>query len=167
MAWTVAMPNAEEWHHITVTYDYGSSSNSPIIYVDGISVTVTGTPPGAGSITNNSDNYVIGNRGGGDRPWNGMLCEFAVWDRILDLAEIQGLGIAAGGYLGKSPLYYPTSLVEYIPMTDDPVTSSVISDPTVTGTLVKTALGPAIDYPTASAVYEQSVYRFRVDDGGL
>jgi len=147
VAWSTSLPSVNTWHHIAVTYDSGSTSNAPLIYVDGISQTVTLQTAGAsGSLVNNSDPYTLGNRAAGDRPLIGLLSEFAIWNRILSAAEILDLATAAGGYNGKSPLYYPTSLVEYIPLNDSPVTSKVLANPTVTGTAVQTGL--AIDYPS-------------------
>lgn len=142
------------WHHLTITYDTGSTANAPLIYLDGISQTVTRqTAAPTGTVTSNSDAYVIGNRGAGDRVWDGKLSQFAVWNRILTPTEIATLATTVGSYNGWAPSCYATSLVEYIKLNDQPVTSSVLSNPTVTGTAQQTGL--TIDYAcgvTATAV---------------
>lgn len=144
-AWSAPSPGSG-WHHLAITYDSSSTSNAPLIYIDGVSQTVTLQTAASGTLVNNSDPYTLGNNGAGTGNWDGMLSEFAIWNRILSAAEILDMATAAGGYQGKSPLYYPTSLAEYIPLNDSPVTSKVLANPTVTGTAQQTGL--AIDYPT-------------------
>lgn len=128
--WTIAQPAAAQWHHVVITYDGGAASNTPSMYLDGVSQSVTPIVP-TGTRSANTNPYLIGNRAGSDRVWDGLLADFAVWDRLLTADEITALaaGLRAGGF--------PTGLVEWIPMDDSPVTSHVRSNPTVTGTAVQ------------------------------
>jgi hypothetical protein len=106
--WTVAIPAVNEWHHIAITYDSGSTSNDPVIYIDGSSVSVTELSAPSGTLTDNSDAYIIGNRGAADRNWAGRLAEFAVWNRILNAREIASV-------YRSGPLAIPDH-VEYLPI---------------------------------------------------
>lgn len=109
--WFMAAPTADEWHNIIVTYDYSSTSNAPVMYVDGVSQSVTTTTGPTGTVDTNTDAYVLGNRGNDNsRGFNGKLGEWAVWNKILSTDEITGLG------KGMSALFYPISRVDYAPM---------------------------------------------------
>lgn len=109
--WTFARPAGGEWHQIGITYDAGSTANDPVFYVDGVSQAVTEFAAPTGSVVNNADAYMLGNRSADDRTWDGRLAEFAVWDAILTPAEMAALG------QGVSPLLIrPQSLVSYVPL---------------------------------------------------
>jgi hypothetical protein len=133
-------PSSGAWVHIVFTYDGGSSSNAPAMYYNGISQTVSLLTAASGTISTNTDAYWIGNRGNGDRWWDGMLAEAAIWDRILSAGEIAALG------KGYSPLFFPLSLVEYVPMIRDNI-SLKNAAPTITGALVQPH--PPIIYSTS------------------
>jgi hypothetical protein len=119
------------WIHITVTYNGSSTTNAPSIYYNGIPQTVTAGVAASGTLSTNTDAYWIGNRGGGDRGWDGMLAEAAIWDRILSPAEIQ---LLAAGWSPSA--IFRAGLVEYLPL-DGTVESKVRGPlkPTTTGTL--------------------------------
>lgn len=143
--WTCARPTANVWHNIIITYDYGTLSNDPIPYIDGVAQSLTSsTDPSA--IADNTDAYVIGNRGSDDaRTWDGGLCEFAIWNRILTAAEAASIGADA-----FSPLFYPASLVFYAPMIRN------VFDYKGTGALTETATAvrahPRIIYPSPAQI---------------
>ena len=83
--WCISLPSANVWHYIVVTYNSSSGSNSPIIYVDGVSSSIVYTSgyPASGSLVNNSDDYVIGNRTNDSaRNWAGSLDEFRIANAI-------------------------------------------------------------------------------------
>ncbi len=103
------------------------------MFIDGSSVTVTRVGAGpTGSIVTNTDPYVIGNRGAGDRNWDGQFAEFAIWDGVaLNGQEAAAL---ARGY---SPLLIrAASLAEYLPLLRNNV-SIKLAAPTITGTAVQ------------------------------
>ena len=139
--WNISIPSASAWHHLVITYDSSSTSNDPVIYLDGTSVTVTEFSAPTGTIVDNSDAYVLGNRATDNlRVWDGSLAEFAVWDAILDASEAAALG------KGYSPaLIRPQSLVEYVPLLRDNV-SRKLAAPTITGTAVQPH--PRVIYPS-------------------
>lgn len=133
---SIPFPVVDTWHHVLAVYDSGSTANVPVIYLDGISQTVTTQVAATGTYGANSETFGIGNTSG-IRVWDGMLAEFAVWNRLLTQAEATALAA------GKAPSFFATSLVEYIQLGTD-VTSKINSAPTVTGTLA--TAGPAINY---------------------
>ncbi len=131
---TIVSPSNSVWHHYGITYDGSDVNNAALIYLDGVPATVTqAAGPTTGTISTNTDNYHIGNRGAGDRVANGLHAEFAVWDRILTPQEI---GLI---YSGFSPLRFPVKLVEYLPLDGSSLQSKVVGRlPAVaTGTLVQ------------------------------
>lgn len=129
--WAAAgSPGVGVWAHFTVTVDGSSLANLPGMYFNGVPQTVTNTIATSGTISSNTDSYWIGNRGNGDRGFDGMLAEAAIWDRILSPVEIQ---LLAGGW---SPALFKAGLVEYLPL-DGTIESKVRGPlkPTTTGTL--------------------------------
>lgn len=131
--WQFTAPSASVWSHIGVTYDAGATGNVPVIYLNGASVSIANIGSAAsGTLVTNTDAYVVGNRKNDNlRNWDGYLAEFAIWDALLDAAEMAALG------QGVSPLLIrPASLVEYIPMLRDNVGPKTAA-PTIVGTAVQ------------------------------
>lgn len=89
--WTVSHPTANAWHHICVTYDYGSTTNDPIFYVDGVSQTVSEVSAPVGTLDGDTDLLVIGNRTDSARTFDGYLAELYIWNVILTATEISTL----------------------------------------------------------------------------
>ena len=106
-----AVPTTGAWEHYLIVYDGTSTANDPVIYKNGFPTAFTETSTPNGTITTNTDNWVVGNRKNDNaRNHDGKLAEFAIWDRLLmpwEAAEI--------GYNRKSPLWFPTSLKLYAP----------------------------------------------------
>lgn len=77
-----------QWYHVAVTYDSSSTANNPVLYINGVSQTVTEflTPSGA-QISTAGTGY-IGNRSATDRSWDGRIDDFRIYSRILGAAEI-------------------------------------------------------------------------------
>lgn len=81
--WEVALPSANAWHHIVVTYNSSAATNDPIFYIDGAVATLTADTNTTGTANTNTDPYVIGNRGSDNaRNWAGNLDEFRVSNAI-------------------------------------------------------------------------------------
>jgi len=141
--WYWTKSTYKTWVNMVIAYDGGSTSNAPVAYYNGVSQTVNLFTAPTGSITNSSSAYSVGNRGDGARVWNGMLAEFAVWNRILTDGEILALG------KGYSPAFFLNGLLEYIPMLRDNI-SLKNAAPTITGTAVQPQ--PSIIYPSSKAI---------------
>mgnify|MGYP003148387034 CR=1 FL=1 len=81
------------WNHIAITYDNGATGNDSIIYINGISVTLdSANPSPSGSATDDSsENLFIGNNTGGDRTFDGNICQVGIWGAVLTQAQIQSI----------------------------------------------------------------------------
>ncbi len=81
-----------EWTFVAVTYNKSSASNLPVFYINGVSTTpvVFGTPSGSAS-TDASYNLYIGNRNDGQGPFDGVIDDVRIYNRILTADEIADL----------------------------------------------------------------------------
>jgi len=78
--WRAAAPASGAFHSVGFDYDPSSTANDPLIYIDGVSVTVTEqTAPSGTANTDGSTALRWGNRNGGDRNWDGDLARIAWW----------------------------------------------------------------------------------------
>lgn len=105
-------PN-DTWTHLGISYDSSSSNNDAVFYENGIVQSVSVLDAPSGSVVNNSDPYVIGNRGDGSRTFGARLAEFAIWNRLLSQGEWTALGA------GVSPMSFPQELRCYVPLIRD------------------------------------------------
>ncbi|GEM_PF-1712694 len=90
--WSFPQFSLNKWHQIVVVYDMQSVTNDPVIYVDGVSQTVTeySTPSG----TANSDagnNLLISADPSFDRWVDGSIDEVRIYNRALTADEIKEL----------------------------------------------------------------------------
>lgn len=134
--WFVSLPSNNVWHNIVVTYDAGSTTNDPVFYIDGSSVTVTEnvTPTGSYSVT--SQSMVIGNNGNSNnRNYGGNIRDVSHYDVILNTNEITSLS------KGKCPLKIRYSnILRYYPLFGLHSTEPDFSISRSGGTLTGTAL---------------------------
>ena len=140
-SWIIARPSTGAWHQAGVSYDSGSTSNVPTMVIDGVSQSVTTELSPSGSVVNNSDPYTLGNRASDTaRAWDGMLCEFAIWDAILTAEEWAALGARV------SPLEIrPQSLTLYRPDVRNNLNVRAFTPGTISGTAVQPH--PRMFYP--------------------
>jgi hypothetical protein len=142
--WRMDAVTLNTWQHVAVTYESGATTNDPVMYLDGVSQAVVETAAPTGTVSTNTSPYSLGNRGANpSRVWDGMLAEFAIWDRVLSATELAAL---ASGF---SPLFFPQSLVEYIPLLRDNFSYKQAA-PTIAGTLVQPH--PGVIYPVGDQV---------------
>lgn len=81
---------ANEWAHVVVTYDRSSTSNDPVIYVNGVSQSVTElTTPTGTADSEVSFNVSIGYDGYAYAM--GAIDDVRIYNRVLSAAEIAGL----------------------------------------------------------------------------
>jgi hypothetical protein len=65
--WDSSDISLNEWHHIAITYDRGATTNDPVMYVDGTSVTVTEELTPTTTVQSGQDTVKLGeNPGGGE-----------------------------------------------------------------------------------------------------
>lgn len=158
--WTIVEPSAASWHHICVVYDGTVAGTVPVIYVNGVSVTVTTSVASAGTLVTGAAAYAVGNRADDTRNWNGRLAEFAIWNRLLSVDEAAALG------KGFTPGHFPNGLVHYTPINGrssperDQYTGATV---TVVGTLYQDsprlflASKPRYDYPAGNTGYVAAI----------
>lgn len=88
-SWTVPMTE-NAWHHVVVTYVMNVSA-TPVVYIDGVQVTVTTAQAPAGSAPSDSASVWIGNNGSGTRNWAGYISHVRAWKRLLTQSEVTDL----------------------------------------------------------------------------
>lgn len=134
--WSIVQPSASKWHHYLMTYT--GTSTTPIVYVDGVSVTVSVSSSPVGTIDTTAQAYMIGNRlSGANRNYDGKLAQFSMWSDILTAADARALA------QGASPLtIHKSTLLVYVPCYANPATQEVDWGPnhltqTITGTVFR------------------------------
>ncbi len=87
-----AIPGINQWVHVAVTYDTGSTANNPIFYVNGAVVANNQIFGPTGTFTATTPTVMIGNVDySGLRDGAGMIDDVRIYNRILGPAEIQKL----------------------------------------------------------------------------
>jgi len=151
--WTVPEPSHDAWHHFLFVYDSGSVSNNPIIYIDGMSQTVTETRTPVGTADTHTEPFWIGNQDNLAACFDGSLAEFAVWNALLTPANARSLidGVLPTA-IGSPLCYFP------IPGDNNPEPDSSGNGytGTVTGTL-KTD-HPTFPTPLTRSLTESLIY---------
>ena len=140
--WTIPRPTGGAWEHLLLTYDDSDVANDPVIYVNGISQTVSTvtTPIGTSSTTSNV--VIIGNRSEGDRSMDGWLGEAGVWERICTQDEATAMA------LGYAPGFFPEDLVVNVSMKRKDRIDTRGGAVTITGCNVGDHDIPNIRYPS-------------------
>ena len=101
------------WHHCAVTFDKDNINNTPILYHNGLSVTVSTLDSPSGSYDSDAaSSLVLGARGVLviDREFTGSIEDVRMYDRILNPAEIltiynsRGIDNILSGLVTRWPL---------------------------------------------------------------
>jgi hypothetical protein len=81
--------STNSWNHIVITYNSDSTSNTPLIYINGVNrpYTVVASPTGTRSDDTNAD-IIVGNADNNIRAWDGRVGSATFYNRILTLDEI-------------------------------------------------------------------------------
>lgn len=87
-AWSIPKPNVGDIDHFFWTYDWGSTSNDPIIYKNGLSQTVTERASPSGTANNDYTMLWVGCAEDASQKWNGKIYLIRMWRRILTAGEI-------------------------------------------------------------------------------
>lgn len=77
-----------QWYHFAVSYDNSSTTNNPIIYVNGTSVAITETSTPSGTYATGSTSQNFGLGGWGGNTIDGYESGLCVYNRILSASEI-------------------------------------------------------------------------------
>ena len=99
-----------KWYFVAVTYDGGSSSNNPTIYINGNSVAVNESTTPSGTYPNDSAySTYIGNRPADTaRTFNGKIAHVQMFNRVISQGEVKQImffpGSIRNGLVGYWPL---------------------------------------------------------------
>jgi hypothetical protein len=139
--WTIPHTTTGAAFSLAVVFD-GTTTTDPVMYIDGVSKTVTETSTPAGNRYSNAEGFSIGNRAWDQgRGWNGWLADFLMFDELLTAAEVGSLH--ANPYQAWQPetLYVPMSV-----NTGVTLTGAAAAEATASGTM-----GQAIGLTGAAA----------------
>lgn len=75
------------WNNVIISYDTGSTSNIPAMYVNGSPVAVTTTSAPTGTLANIAKDLRIGNNSALNRGFDGLIDDVRIYNRILSPEE--------------------------------------------------------------------------------
>jgi hypothetical protein len=78
--------SSDVWQHIVITFNFNSSQNTTIAYINGVSQGVRTFP----HLNMSVNNFLFGSYYG-SFPFNGSISEIKIWNRDLSAAEVQAL----------------------------------------------------------------------------
>lgn len=82
------------WYHVAIVW---SKTGTPAIYIDGSSVAITTVSTPSGTADNDAAHRMyIGNRGNGDRSFDGLMADLRVYDAAMTAGEIQTIFSSRG-----------------------------------------------------------------------
>lgn len=131
--WSTPIPSSPaNWHTFGYTKNF-ADTNTPVMYLDGLSSTVTTLAAPSGTVMSVTGTYGIGNlQGPLNRVFDGSICRFYKWTTILTASEFARLDS------GVDPTtIQPASLVIAMLMSSN-ATDSKGNTTSVTGALVVT-----------------------------
>ncbi len=98
--WRDCMPllTYNSWHHIVISYNADSTGNDPLLYIDGISVSLPeAVAPSGTRLTDTGNTLELGSNTATSRASDGVMDEVRIYRRILSVSEVGALyGQGAG-----------------------------------------------------------------------
>jgi Tfp pilus assembly protein PilX len=106
--------NFNTWHHVALAYDASSTTNDPIVYLDGSPVAVTRVDTPSGDVRSDAAiNLRLGSHASSTfNVFDGKIDDARIYDRMLSAAEIADIaaeGDGAAGGASYTELYQPWS----------------------------------------------------------
>ena len=92
----LAPPNSVDtgtWHHVAVSYDKSSTANVPVLYINGVKMSLTTLTSPSIAPPSYAGTTFIGNRLDLTRGWDGLIDDLRIYNRLLSDAEVQSLAI--------------------------------------------------------------------------
>lgn len=86
--WSIPKPTVGDIDNFIWTYDWGSTSNDPIIYKNGISQTITERSGPSGTANNDYTRLTLGSELSGGQYWDGKVWLVRMWNRVLTPGEV-------------------------------------------------------------------------------
>lgn len=134
--WTVTKP-ANGLHHIVVTYAGAATTDDPVVYIDGASVTVTETATPTGTLDSDAaQNLVLGElSAGGTLDYTGTIGWVNYHSAVLDAAAVN-----RAKWWGR----FHGGMVVYHPLVTDKLTNegTGTANGTATGSAMTTGVPP-------------------------
>lgn len=84
----------DKWQHVVIVYSSDSRLNNPVVYVDGVSVTVTRIRTWTGGWDRTADGgafLFLGSRAASDRYWDGSMDDVMMFTRPLKVDESRSI----------------------------------------------------------------------------
>lgn len=133
-------------HLLGITYDYGSTSNDPVMYVDGLSVAVTEVATPSGSYRTGTDNSL---RISDTFSFDGILYSSLIYNRIMTATEI------LDAY--NSRLFIPTyNGLVFAPNLNGAAGAIKDGDTLAAGNTIRDLISGADGVPNASPVFKNN-----------
>jgi hypothetical protein len=142
--WTVPDSSDSIWHSWAIVIN---GTSTPIVYKDGLQLTVTTVTAPVGTPTDLGGTFLFGNRGGSDRVWDGMLAEIALYSGVTDTNLAKALSTGA-----ITPSLLRNSLLFYYPLVRNARDFVRGTIPTIVGTVVRAH--PRVFYSSADSLIE-------------
>lgn len=141
------------WAHVVITYDYGSTANVPVVYINGAPKTLTVSFTPTGVAPTDSTNLIIGNRDLNDRSLNADVSHMRAWNRLLSIGEVETLyadpfqiyqsgAVSPVELFGSLPTAFSATVAETASATDSPTeTTAMAASLSESGTATDTTSG--------------------------
>ena len=88
----------DNWQNFAVTYDRSSVDNDPVLYLNGVSQTVTEVNTPSGAVQSDASQALwVGaryNAGSPDKVWSGLIGEVLIYSRLFPPQEVQNIYLA-------------------------------------------------------------------------
>ncbi len=94
---STGLVDLNKWTHVIYSFDNSSATNDPVLYINGVSTSLTevGTPSGSGSNDSGMPLYFGGDIGTFD--FDGVIDDVRIYNRVLSPAEVTRLYELGGG----------------------------------------------------------------------
>lgn len=141
------------WLHVGITMDNGSTANDPTIYFDGVSQTINENITPTIGLDSASPDINFGNNSTNTRAFQGRIAEMAGWDVLLTREELETARLFGPQAVGHRPIFYLPLHGIHLPE-PNLVSQTSKTNGTLTGT------GQA-DHAPAGPAHAKSYYYYR------
>ena len=127
-----------QWHHAALVYDRSATTNDPVIYIDGVSQSITEvTTPVGSAVDDSAQSFIIGNNAVGSTTFDGSI------------GYVLYIGRLFSGWEVTQAMWYPLSIPSALsqPIWGDTAEQDLSgngNDGTVTGTTTVALGGPIV-----------------------
>ena len=105
---TATTINDGEWHHVAVVHD--DAADTVKLYIDGVALVTNTTATGGGTAHNINTNIQLGRKSDSTEYFYGLIDELAIYNRALDITEIQSRYRAPAKVAFTSDIYFNSGI---------------------------------------------------------